>query len=133
MTTSTVCAGSRRTTRRTTTWSASCVKRRSTGWHWAWTCHPKALLGMTDANHWTAKQVMHDMWRSHGIPKAEQFADDLSEAYLRPALEEEGYPGWQNIVIGVDDSQVVISPDRTDDADKALDRIAISASLPTAS
>ena len=87
---------------------------------------PEALMGMTDANHWTAKQVMHDMWRSHGIPKAEQFADELSEAYLRAALEEENYPGWQDIVVGMDDSQVVISPDRTEDADKALDRIAIS-------
>lgn len=86
---------------------------------------PEALLGMTDANHWTAKQVMHDMWRSHGVPKSEQFADDLSEAYLRPALEEDGYPSWENVVIGQDDSQVVVSPDRTEDADKALDRIAI--------
>jgi hypothetical protein len=86
---------------------------------------PEALLGMTDANHWTAKQVMHDMWRSHGIPKAEQFADDLSESYLRPALEEEGFSGADDIVVTYDDSQVVISPDRTEDADKALDRIAI--------
>jgi hypothetical protein len=86
---------------------------------------PEALLGMTDANHWTAKQVMHDMWRSHGIPKAEQFADDLSEEYLRRGLEEDGYKNWNRVVVGVDDSQVVISPDRTEDADKALDRIAI--------
>jgi hypothetical protein len=86
---------------------------------------PEALLGMTDANHWTAKQVMHDMWRSHGIPKAEQFADDLSEEYLRRGLEEDGYKDWNRVVVGVDDSQVVISPDRTEDADKALDRIAI--------
>ena len=49
---------------------------------------PEALLGMTDANHWTAKQVMHDMWRSHGIPKSEQFADDVSEEYLRRGLQE---------------------------------------------
>jgi hypothetical protein len=83
---------------------------------------PEALLGMTDANHWTAKQVMHDMWRSHGIPKAEQFADDLSEAYLRPGLEADGYPDWDSVVVAYDDSQVVISPDRTDDADQAYDR-----------
>jgi hypothetical protein len=87
---------------------------------------PEVLLGMTDANHWTAKQVMHDMWRSHGVVKAEQFADDLSEAYLRPALKEDNYDGWENVVIGYDDSQVVISPDRSEDADKALDRMAIS-------
>jgi len=86
---------------------------------------PEALRGMTDANHWTAKQVMHDMWRSYGIVKAQQFADELAEVYLRPGLEEDGYAEWPEVVIGMDDSQVVISPDRTEDADKALDRIAI--------
>ena len=86
---------------------------------------PEALLGMTDANHWTAKQVQHDIWRAHGAPKAEQFADDLSEAYLKPALEKAEYENWQRVVIEKDDSQVVISPDRSEDADKALDRIAI--------
>jgi len=83
---------------------------------------PEALLGMTDANHWTAKQVMHDMWRSHGIPRAEQFADDLAEAYLRPALEAEGFARFDDVVVAYDDSQVVISPDRTEDADQAFDR-----------
>lgn len=83
---------------------------------------PEALLGMTDANHWTAKQVMHDMWRSHGIPKAEQFADDLAESYLRPILELNEYPDWEGVVVAYDDSQVVISPDRTEDADQAYDR-----------
>jgi hypothetical protein len=88
--------------------------------------NPEDLLGMTDANHWTAKQVMHDRWRSHGINKAEQLADDLSEAYLRPALREDEYADWARVMIGYDDSKVVISPDRTEDADKAMDRIAIS-------
>lgn len=83
---------------------------------------PEALLGMTDANHWTAKQVQHDMWRTHGIPKAEQYADDLAESYLREALRMEEYPNWQEVVISYDDSQVVISPDRTEDADQAFDR-----------
>ncbi len=77
---------------------------------------PEALLGMTDANHWTAKQVMHDMWRSHGIPKAEQFCDDLSQAYLREALVMDGFARAEDVVITYDDSQVVISPDRTTDA-----------------
>ena len=77
---------------------------------------PEALLGMTDANHWTAKQVMHDMWRSHGIPKAEQFGDDLAEAYLRPLLRLDEFPRAEDVVVAYDDSQVVISPDRTTDA-----------------
>jgi hypothetical protein len=86
---------------------------------------PEFLLGMTDANHWTARQVVYDMWRSYGTPIAERLADDLADAYLRPALRDEEYPDWQNVVVAFDDSQVVISPDRTEDADKALDRAAI--------
>jgi hypothetical protein len=86
---------------------------------------PEFLMGMTDANHWTARQVVYDMWRSYGTPVAERFADDVADAYLRPALAEEDYPDWQNVVITFDDSQVVIPPDRTEDADKALDRAAI--------
>lgn len=87
---------------------------------------PEVLLGMTDANHWTAKQVVHDMWRSHGAPIAEQFCDDLAEAYLRPALEEAEYPDWTRIVITYDDADVVVAPDRSEDADRAFDRGAIN-------
>jgi hypothetical protein len=81
---------------------------------------PEAFKGMADANHWTAKQVMHDMWISHGVPVAQRFADDLSDAYLRPYLRDAGYPNWQKVVVGFDDSQVVISPDRSQQALEAL-------------
>lgn len=87
---------------------------------------PEVLLGMTDANHWTARQVVHDMWRSHGAPVAEQFCDDLSEAYLRPALKDAGYAEWMSVVVTFDDADVVIAPDRSEDADKAADRGYIS-------
>ncbi len=87
---------------------------------------PEILKGMAEANHWGARQIMHDTWRSHGSVVAEQFCDDLADAYLRPALEAEGYENWQNVVVGYDDSNVVVPPDRTDDADKAHDRITIS-------
>lgn len=86
---------------------------------------PEVLLGMTDANHWTAKQVVHDMWRSHGAPIAEQFCDDISEAYLRPALKEEGYAEWQRVVVSFDDADVVVAPDRSEDADRAKENMGI--------
>ena len=50
---------------------------------------PEVLRGMTDANHWTAKQVQHDMWRSHGVNVAERFCDDVADAYLRAKAEVE--------------------------------------------
>lgn len=83
---------------------------------------PEILKGLADANHWGARQIIFETWRSHGAPIAEQFCDDLAEAYLRPALKEAGYGDWQNVVVAYDDSDVVVSPDRTEDADKAYDR-----------
>lgn len=87
---------------------------------------PEELKGMTDANHWTAQQVQRDKWLAHGYPVAMQMAGDFAQAYLRPALQQEGYADWANVVIDVDDSKVVISPDRTTDADNAADRGMIS-------
>lgn len=87
---------------------------------------PEFLKGMTDANHWTARQVVFDMWRSYGAPVAERFGDDLGDSYLRPALRNEMYPDWQKVVVAYDDAQVVIPPDMTEIAKDALDRIAIS-------
>lgn len=86
---------------------------------------PEFLLGMSDANHWTARQVVYDMWRSYGTPVAERFGDDLSDSYLRAALREEGYPNWENVVVAYDDSKVVIPPDMTEIAREALDRLAV--------
>jgi hypothetical protein len=80
---------------------------------------PEDLLGYTNANHWTGRQVQLDRWRMFGYNKAELWATSLSDAYLRPTLMEENYPGWEDVVIAFDDSQVVISPDRTEDALKA--------------
>src|SRR5512139_274762 len=87
---------------------------------------PEVLLGLADANHWTGRQITHDMWRSHGAPVAEQLCDDLSEAYLRPALRDAGFARWQEVVVSYDDADVVVSPDRSDEADRAFDRMGLS-------
>lgn len=87
---------------------------------------PEVVEGMSDANHWAAWWISDDMWRSHGAPIAEQFCDDLSEAYLRPALIEAGFEDWENVVVAYDASAVVVNPDRSKDADQAWDRGAIN-------
>lgn len=86
---------------------------------------PEVLLGMGQVNHWGSRSITHDMWRSHGAPVAEQFCDDLSEAYLRPALKEAGFERWNEVVVAYDDAEVVVSPDRTEDADKAIQNLGI--------
>ena len=83
---------------------------------------PEVLKGMAEANHWGARQIKHDTWLTHGSSVAEQFCDDVADAYLRPALKRENFERWREVVIAYDDSNVVIPPDRTDDADKAWDR-----------
>lgn len=87
---------------------------------------PEVVEGMSDANHWAAWWISDDMWRSHGAPKAEQLCDDLSEAYLRPALAEADFDGWDDVIVAYDASAVVVNPDRSKDADQAWDRGAIS-------
>lgn len=98
-----------------------CVDRLAIGMDFP----PEFLKGMTDANHWTARQVVFDMWRSYGLPVAERFADDLADSYLRPSLEENEFPDWQNVVVTYDDSKVVIPPDMTEIAKQALEMIAV--------
>lgn len=86
---------------------------------------PEVLFGLAEANHWGGRQITHDMWRSHGAPIADQFCDDLSEAYLRPALREAGFERWQEVVVAYDDAEVIASADRTEDADKAIQNLGI--------
>lgn len=83
---------------------------------------PEVLTGLSQSNHWAALQILWDMWRSHGAPAAQQFCDDLNDAYLRPTLQEAGYADWQSIAVCYDDSQILVRPDRSDDADAAFDR-----------
>ncbi len=86
---------------------------------------PEILKGLSDANHWAARQIMHDAWRSHGASIAEQFCDDLAEAYLRPALREASFGDWKKVVVAFDEADVVVSPDRSEDADRAFDRLSV--------
>lgn len=87
---------------------------------------PEVLIGLGQTNHWAARQILDEMWRSHGAPIAQQFCDDINDAYLRPTLREENFAGWQDVLVAYDESQVVVQPDRSSDADAAADRGMIS-------
>lgn len=98
------------------------VKRMATGLDMP----AELLMGLADANHWGARQIMHAAWQSHGAGVAEQFCDDLAEAYLRPALRAEGFADWKRVVITYDDADVVVSPDRSEDAHQVFKNLGIS-------
>lgn len=87
---------------------------------------PEVLTGFSSANHWAAKQIFDDMWRSHGAAVADQFTGDINDAYLRPGLRDAGYQGWESVVVAYDESKVVLPADQSGDADAAFDRGAIS-------
>lgn len=98
-----------------------CIKRIATGLDMP----PELLLGMTDANHWTAWQIDDATWTAHLQPVAEQLVSDLNSAYLRPAAKAENIQGWQDIVIGYDAAEIINHPDRVADAKDLQDRGAI--------
>lgn len=86
---------------------------------------PEVLTGLAQANHWTGAVIMDAIWNDHGDPKMKQFCNDLADMYLRPSLREEGFPGWENVTVWYDATEVVINPDRSDDANEAWDRGAV--------
>ena len=86
---------------------------------------PEALLGMTDANHWTAWQVQDAIWQSHLAPVCQQLCDDLTAVYLRPAAREEGIDSAEDVVVYYDASELLTDPDRGKDANELYDRRAI--------
>jgi hypothetical protein len=93
---------------------------------WGLDMPPEALKGLGSTNHWAAMQILGDMWKSHGAPLAEQFCDEISSAYLQPALRDEGYTDWAKVVAHYDASQVVVKADRSDDLINAFKQGAIS-------
>jgi len=98
------------------------VKRIATGLD----LPPEILLGLSDANHWTAWQIDDQTWTAHLQPIAQQMVDDFTTAYLRPAAKEAGIADWEDLHIGYDAADVVNHPDRAKDAKDVHDRGALS-------
>jgi hypothetical protein len=87
---------------------------------------PKEMLtGVGQTNHWAAKQIMDDRWRSHGSEMGQQFCNDLNQAYYRPALRDAGWEEWDRTVIGMDDSAIIMPADMLDPVREAVKAVAI--------
>jgi hypothetical protein len=87
---------------------------------------PESGEGIGDINHWGGWQVERDAWR-HAEPVAKSFCDDMTAAYLQPAIRAEaeatnaepiGDP--TRYVVLYDDSEILTNPDRGEDAKAAL-------------
>ncbi|HXJ29870.1 MAG TPA: hypothetical protein VNG35_04495 [Gemmatimonadales bacterium] len=84
---------------------------------------PEVLLGVTDANHWTAWQIDEDSWKAHVEPVADDMVSDFSSAYYRPSLQRAGVANWDQFLIGYDPAEVVRRPDKSGDAIRLFDRM----------
>lgn len=80
---------------------------------------PEVLLGMADANHWSAWQIDAATWTQHLEPMAAALCANLTAAMIVPTLGSD-YRVWY------DDADLVVKPDRTGDAKELWDRAALS-------
>lgn len=87
---------------------------------------PEALLGVGGLNHWSGWIVDEQSWQLHGQPVAQGFVDDLTAAYYRPTLKQDGVEDWQSYCIGYDAAAVISQPDKAKDAKELHDRGALS-------
>lgn len=87
---------------------------------------PEVLLGVADANHWTAWQIDEQTWNAHLQPIVQQFCDDLGSSFLRPLARQEGQDDAESLIIGYDAAEAVTHPDRAKDAKDLHDRGALS-------
>jgi hypothetical protein len=74
------------------------------------------LLGMGDANHWTAWLVDEQTWSAHLQPMANLLVEDLTGVYLQPYLKEQDIEDWGDYAVGYDAAEVINHPDRNKDA-----------------
>lgn len=64
----------------------ACVRRLAVGMD----LPPEIMLGLGDANHWTAWTITEEFAKSYLAPLLELIADALTTFYLRPALRARG-------------------------------------------
>jgi hypothetical protein len=88
----------------------------------------EVLTGKAGLNHWTSWQVSDDTFRHHIEPIVMVETDALTLGYYRPELTARQVPPeWlHRIVLWYDPTNLVTHPDRSDDAFKAHDKMAIS-------
>lgn len=79
---------------------------------------PELLLGTAGMNHWGAWLVREDVVNTHLEPPLSLICDALTTQFLWPVLEEQGYSAEevQKYVVWFDVSDLVVRPNRSDDA-----------------
>lgn len=77
---------------------------------------PEVLLGMTDANHWTGWQIEESAVKLSVEPLLGLICNALTQHYLRPAHAALGVANPERYVIWYDVSELVLRPNRFEQA-----------------
>lgn len=83
------------------------------------------LTGMGDVNHWGQWQIEESAVKVHAEPLLEIITAALTEGYLIPRLTANG-EDTENVIIWADTSELTTRPDRSDDALKLNEHLAVS-------
>lgn len=84
------------------------------------------MLGMGEANHWTAWQVEESAYKVHIAPLLDRIGDALTTKYLRPALVNLGVPDPDRYIIAYDTTEIISRPDRFDEEMRLHDKFLVS-------
>lgn len=83
---------------------------------------PEILLGLGDSSHWSAWAVSEETVSAHILPMAGNFCEDATIGFLHPTLALQGFKNVERYAVGADASDLIVSPNRADDAFRLYDR-----------
>lgn len=92
---------------------------------------PKEVVtGLQNLKYSNAIVLDQALYKAHVEPLALLICDSITSMWLRPALRELGFPEDQvrRMAVWYDPSEVVMQPDKSDDADQGYDRYLLSGS-----
>jgi hypothetical protein len=90
---------------------------------------PKDIVtGLANVKYSNAIQIDEGLYKAHIEPLALMFCDAITDIYLRPLLRAAGYETGDvnRIVVWYDPSEVVVRPNRSNDADSGYEKYILS-------
>jgi len=87
---------------------------------------PETLTGTADVNHWGAWQIEEAAIKAHTEPLLDVICSAITDGYLRPYLEAEGFDDYEDYDIVAETSQLRMRPNRSKEAIELYDRAQLS-------
>lgn len=84
------------------------------------------LFQAADVNHWGLWQLEEGAIRTYIAPDAEVIVGGFTRGYLQPRLRALGEADWEEWVVWYDTSELMVHPDKAENAKEAYDRLEIN-------